>query len=149
MVYTESKTIITLNPKVCRGCGLCELACSLTHENECNPSLSRIRVVKDRDNYKFELNLCLQCAVHRCKEACEKGAVKEMANGAYVIDEKLCVGCGSCAEACPFNSNGLVIFPHTSKGIYVKCDLCVGRSKPACVEVCPTEALASKPHEEG
>jgi Fe-S-cluster-containing hydrogenase component 2 len=87
------------------------------------------------------LNLCLQCKAHRCEEVCPQGAIEENENGAYIIDEELCTGCGSCAQACPFNSSGLVIFPHTLKGIYIKCDLCMGRISYACIEFCPTGAL--------
>jgi len=58
--------------------------------------------------------------------------------GSVTIDEEKCVGCGSCAEACPFNSEG-VIKPSVIAGKFIKCDLCGG--DPQCVEICPTGAL--------
>lgn len=143
MTIPRPSRAIAVNHKICKGCGLCELACSLLHEGECNPSLSRIHVLKDRENYRFKLRVCLQCRVARCREACPNGAIK-MENGTYVIVEELCTGCGLCAEACPFNSESLVIFLHPSKAVCVKCDLCLGRNELSCVGVCPTGALAFK-----
>jgi Fe-S-cluster-containing hydrogenase component 2 len=67
--------------------------------------------------------------------------------GARIIDPRLCIGCGACARACPFNKDGGVIGrkPRAAKEdgkspwIYFKCDLCEG--KPICIEECPTGAL--------
>jgi len=61
------------------------------------------------------------------------------ATGAVSIVEDLCTGCGSCAEACPYNREYKVLKLNPVKGVYFKCDLCGG--EPACVEVCPTGAL--------
>lgn len=127
----------------CRGCGLCELACSIVHEGEARPAASRIKVEKDRDNYLFKPVVCVQCEDAECVSACPVGAVRvDSRTRVKVIDEELCTGCGSCAEACPFVSEGAVIFKHPSRSFYVKCDLCYQReSGPACVDVCPTHAL--------
>lgn len=38
---------ILVNPRKCVGCRICELICSLYHENEFNPAKSRIQVIKD------------------------------------------------------------------------------------------------------
>ncbi|MEG0852936.1 MAG: 4Fe-4S dicluster domain-containing protein, partial [Angelakisella sp.] len=53
--------------------------------------------------------------------------------GARVIDEKLCVGCGACTAACPWNIP--VVDPETKKS--TKCITC-----GACVAGCPTGALS-------
>lgn len=59
-----------------------------------------------------------------------------------------CIGCHSCAMACPFAQpcfNG-------ASGKMTKCDGCVDRVKhglkPACVKVCPFGALQLLPEEE-
>lgn len=136
--------IIVTNENLCKGCGLCELACSLIHEGRCNPSLSRVHVIKDHERYKFRLIICLQCAVPDCMLACPQDAIR-VKEGVRVIVEELCTGCGLCAMACPFNSNRSIIFPHSTKGIYVKCELCFWRKDgTACSEVCPTGALTLK-----
>ena len=57
-----------------------------------------------------------------------------------VIDQRRCIGCHSCAMACPY---GIPSFGPDGK--MVKCDACYERQKaglvPACVKVCPTGAL--------
>lgn len=130
----------------CRGCGLCELVCSICHEGEARPKSSRIQVEKDRDNYQFRLSVCFQCEKPQCVPACPTGAIKvERKSGAKIIEKELCDNCGLCADACPFNSDGNIIFAHPSKELYVKCDLCFFRdSGPACIEICPTHALVLK-----
>jgi Fe-S-cluster-containing hydrogenase component 2 len=55
--------------------------------------------------------------------------------GAVIIDEKKCIACGRCAEACLL---GMITY-NPSKKVYLKCDLCEG--EPKCVEWCPSNAL--------
>jgi len=115
--------VIVVNKDLCSGCGICELACSLYHEGQCNPSLSRIDVEKIFLSPK---------------------------TGARYIDEDDCVGCGKCAEACPLMPKSEIIRYKTyeKKKIYFKCDLCKDREEgPVCVEMCPRNALSFVPME--
>ncbi|MCD6510285.1 MAG: 4Fe-4S dicluster domain-containing protein [Thermoprotei archaeon] len=139
----KPKYRIVIDPDRCRGCGLCELVCSILHEGEARPSASRIKVRKDRENYRFEPLVCLHCTTPKCVLVCPVGAiVVERRIGARIIIEELCTGCGLCVKACPLASHNAVIFQHPSKRTYVKCDLCYWREEgPACVEVCPTQAI--------
>lgn len=134
---------LMVDPSRCRGCGLCELICSTVYEGECWPAASKIKVEKDRDNYQFKPLVCRQCVSPPCMTACPTGALKiEEMTAAKFIDEELCSNCGLCAEACPFASEGNTIFQHPRRNAYAKCDLCYQRDGgPACVEVCPTQAL--------
>ncbi len=124
----------------CVWCRSCELICSLHHEGECNPSLARIRISLDLFEAEVEGHICRQCEEPKCLEACPVGAIRMDENtGAYIIIEDKCVSCGLCAEACPYNADGDVIFYNPAKKAYVKCDLCSG--SPQCVEICPSNAL--------
>jgi thioredoxin reductase (NADPH) len=53
-----------------------------------------------------------------------------------VINASLCIGCGSCVEACP-EAGTLEL--HQGKAILSHPDRCVGHAK--CAEVCPTQAI--------
>jgi len=140
IVYDESK---------CWWCRSCELVCSLKHEGKCSPSLSRIRISLDLFQAKAEAGVCRQCISPECFFACPvPGAMKvHPETGARLIDRVLCIGCGACTRACPFNEEGTII-GHKSRStmeegkapwVYFRCDLCDGH--PACVETCPTGAL--------
>ena len=54
-----------------------------------------------------------------------------------VINATLCIGCGSCVDACPETGTLALV---TGKAILAHPDRCVGHAK--CVQVCPTSALS-------
>ena len=54
------------------------------------------------------------------------------------VDHEKCVGCWMCIMVCPF---GAIQRGTVEKKVASKCDLCVDREIPACVENCPNEAL--------
>lgn len=53
-----------------------------------------------------------------------------------VINATLCIGCGSCVDACPETGTLALV---GGKAILAHADRCVGHAR--CVEVCPTSAL--------
>jgi len=132
---------VEFNAEVCRWCRCCELACSLYHEGVCEPALSRVRVWVNTLEAEVKADLCKQCDNPECMRACpvEGAMTVDKATGARLIDERECISCGNCAEACPYNGNRAVIVFNRGSGTYVKCDLCGG--KPQCVEICPHDAL--------
>ena len=135
-----ARFVLTFDSKSCRWCSACELACSLHHEGQCRPSAARLRLRIDQFKGKSSAVLCHQCRKPFCLLAClEEAIVIDQRTGAPVILAERCNGCGACAEACPFNKEGLVVRLDEEMGTYVKCDLCGG--VPECVEVCPTSAL--------
>lgn len=88
---------------------------------------------------------CLHCLEPACVSACLVGALRKVEGGAVVYDEWKCMGCRYCMVACPFQiptyeyENALT--PQVRK-----CDFCAEkRSKnggvPACVKICPNDAL--------
>ncbi|HWQ17516.1 MAG TPA: 4Fe-4S dicluster domain-containing protein [Sulfolobales archaeon] len=83
---------------------------------------------------------CLHCATAPCARACPVGAIKVSPEGAVVIEASECIGCGYCADACPYD-----VPKRGSDGKYYKCTFCVDRVQsgkaPACVEVCPANVF--------
>lgn len=146
--------VIVADTDRCLACRECEVACSLYHEAECNPSLSRIRITFD----DFipgppTITVCKQCDWPACYYACaslwEDPAITiDEASGARVIDPEKCRGCGACMRACPLTPERAVIGIKRveRKRVYFKCDLCHARVEgPLCVEICPSGALTFVP----
>jgi tetrathionate reductase subunit B len=84
--------------------------------------------------------LCNLCTHSPCTQACPVGATFDAPDGAVLIDPTYCIGCGFCIQACPYGCRFFNPFTKTAE----KCSLCYHRIarglKPACVEICPTEA---------
>jgi Fe-S-cluster-containing dehydrogenase component len=88
----------------------------------------------------FVPKLCNLCEHSPCTQACPVGATFDAPDGAVLIDPIYCIGCGFCIQACPYGCRFFNPETHTAD----KCSLCYHRItrglKPACVEVCPTQA---------
>ncbi len=48
-------------------------------------------------------NYCQNCLARSCEKVCPKNAIKVKNNRSY-IDLDLCIRCGKCAKACPYNA---------------------------------------------
>lgn len=136
----NSKAWLTIDPTQCVGCRTCEIICSLTHDGECNPALSRIKTTYDPYKTLAMIavmpDVCKQCNMADCYLACEYDAlVIDKKTGARIINPDKCVGCGECLAACPWD----MIVYNKSTDKYSKCDLCGG--DPQCVEFCPANAI--------
>lgn len=149
--------VIQVDAKECLACRECEVACSLHHEQECNPALSRVQV--DFNDYVAgfpDIHVCKQCDWPACLYACaarwEEPAIRiDPATGARIIDPALCHGCGDCVRTCPLSPERAVIGMKRveRKRVYFKCDLCCDRPEgPVCVAICPGGALTYIPAEE-
>ena len=98
--------------------------------------------VPDEDIFKsfFVPKMCNHCAKSPCEQVCPVGATYLSPEGVVLIDEKYCIGCRYCVQACPYGCR----FIHPVKKVANKCTLCYHRLKknlaPACMEVCPTGA---------
>ncbi|WP_312951480.1 4Fe-4S dicluster domain-containing protein [Superficieibacter sp.] len=128
----------------CIGCRTCEVACAVSHQaqQDCaslsrSALTSRIRVIKD-DTFTTAVT-CHHCEGAPCASVCPNGAIFRR-DGAVHVEQSRCIGCKSCAIACPFGAMQLVRVQEKVQAL--KCNLCQHRSQgPACVEACPTGAL--------
>jgi carbon-monoxide dehydrogenase iron sulfur subunit len=148
---------IVADPTKCLACRGCELACALAHADT-NDLVEAIygRGVKPRIYIETAGSLavplqCRHCEDAPCVRVCPSGALMRdsEASPVLVVHQK-CIGCGFCAEACPFGVIRLArsAEPGISDGrvAVIKCDLCVKRLaeglRPACVASCPVGALS-------
>ena len=132
-------SFIVASPQACIGCRTCEVACALEHVSpgaEFNPRLKVMRL----DELSVPV-MCHQCENAPCVGACPVGALT-MGAERVEADADRCIGCQSCAVACPFGAIAIEVGAGQTPAI-VKCDLCHHRDRgPACVDVCPTAALS-------
>ncbi len=86
---------------------------------------------------------CRQCKESFCVEACPKDALERTETNLVKRYNMLCVGCKSCALACPFGT----IFPETINYLTAKCDYCLNQLEdnpdyvPLCVKTAPEDSL--------
>ena len=128
--------LIEVSHDNCTGCRSCEMVCSLTHEQECSTTKSRIRIVRDEEFGNNVISSCMHCAEARCMDTCATGALgRDPDTGAVLVDKDLCIGCEACVDACLVGALSM----DRDKGVVFKCDLCGG--DPECVKWCNREAL--------
>jgi anaerobic carbon-monoxide dehydrogenase iron sulfur subunit len=135
--------ILDVHPDRCTGCMICELFCSLAHEGQSIPDLSRVQILAEHNRKKLAPVVCVPCEENPCLAACpEPGAIHKTDTGAVVIEETLCTACGKCARACKIGAiriHRLEGRGKNGKAVALKCDQCQG--DPWCVKVCPVDAI--------
>ena len=129
----------------CIGCHACTTACK--SENEVPLSVTRTYVkyvdtgIFPQARRSFQVTRCNQCESPPCVAACPTSAMFKRADGIVDFDKSACIGCKACIAACPYDA----IFINPEDHSAEKCNFCAHRLdiglEPACVVVCPTEAL--------
>jgi Fe-S-cluster-containing dehydrogenase component len=131
----------------CIGCQSCLAACKLENDLPSGPRPIAAIQVGPVESDKGLLTqhwpaTCYHCDQPACVLACPTGAMQKRADGLVFSDFELCIGCQTCAVACPFGHPKL----NPATGKIAKCDGCRQRVDaglwPACALVCPTGALS-------
>jgi Fe-S-cluster-containing dehydrogenase component len=153
-----SKIIIDLDLEKCCACSACVIACMDQNDIDFDEGHIPFRNVfeleekgqidSEKLDYEYFSIACMHCDDAPCIMACPVGAIyKDEETNLTVYDNSICIGCRSCAIACPF---GALSFRKDGK--MSKCDGCVERVKrgmePACVRACFTGALKCYTQEE-
>jgi Fe-S-cluster-containing hydrogenase component 2/CRP-like cAMP-binding protein len=143
----KGRDVLVVDQNLCTGCGNCIDACERRH----GTSRLQLRGLQV-ENYMFP-TACRHCADP---------------SGEIQIVEDNCIGCGACAERCPYGNISmhavdeqprgffLSLFDFLARGVRrerardaldpkiervaVKCDLCAGYGDHACVTACPVGA---------
>lgn len=166
-VLSEDRMGVLVDTTVCIGCRKCEWACKTAHglptepidtydnrsvfQEKRRPDDKALTVVNEYPNvYSDKLPIdvkvqCMHCDKPACVSACIVGAFSKQKNGAVIWDGDKCIGCRYCMVACPFQIPAFE-FDKALKPNIMKCDFCyeerTSKGKlPACVEICPVEAI--------
>ena len=151
----------------CIGCESCSVACKLYNSLDFKSEPRNIkngRIELDDNRWtvihkyetedkriRFVKKQCLHCKEPACVSACFSKAIqKDEETGAVVYYPDLCVGCRYCMVACPYEIPKYQWDEQFPK--ITKCEMCPSRLEngdaPACVAVCPTNALISGDRDE-
>ena len=165
-ILSDDRMGVLVDTTVCIGCRNCEWACKTAHnlpagniedykdksalKNMRRPDEHSLTVINQYSNdqnpslpYDVKIQ-CMHCDHPACVSACIVGALSKQENGSVIWDTDKCIGCRYCMVACPLQVPAFeydkALYPHIKK-----CDFCFERTKegklPACVEICPVEAL--------
>ncbi len=146
------KRYLFFEAEKCTACGACALACIDQNDVDTAAGQQPFRHTFTLEDRKGELSFysvsCMHCADAPCVMGCPCGCLtKDPETGFTLYDTQNCIGCHSCAMACPYGIPGF-----GEDGKMQKCDACIERQKaglkPACVKVFPTGALTLLTEEE-
>jgi CRP-like cAMP-binding protein/Fe-S-cluster-containing dehydrogenase component/ferredoxin len=143
----EAQSLLLLDLDSCTRCDACVRACADAHDGV-------TRLVREglRFDHYLVATSCRQCLDPLCMVGCPVGSIRRR-NSLEVIIEDWCIGCGLCADNCPYGNINMHPFnvfadvPGASgkKVAMVKqkatsCDLCSEFAEPSCVYACPHDA---------
>jgi Fe-S-cluster-containing dehydrogenase component len=129
----------------CIGCHACTVACKSENEVPLAVTRTYVKYVDHGDfpnaRRAFQVTRCNMCEDAPCVTACPTSAMFRRPDGIVDFDKAACIGCKACIAACPYDA----IFINPADHSAEKCNFCTHRLdvglEPACVVVCPTEAI--------
>ncbi len=156
--FAVAGSMLVIDDDACVRCGHCAWSCADAHADGVSRLVRRGEKVSVRDATDGSQRAlivpgsCQHCKHPACMIDCPTGAIARGTRGEVLIREDICVGCGQCERACPWDA--VQMAPRSppperqrevalSAQVAVKCDLCSDREAgPACVRACPVEAIA-------
>src|SRR5580698_8361557 len=129
----------------CIGCHACTVACKEEHQVPVGVFRTWVKHIEKGEfphtSRHFGVMRCNHCDESPCTTICPTSALYRRADGIVDFDNRRCIGCKACMQACPYDA--LYIDPNTNTA--AKCNFCAHRVEksiePACVIVCPTQAI--------
>jgi CRP-like cAMP-binding protein/Fe-S-cluster-containing dehydrogenase component len=143
----ESQSLLVLDLEKCTRCDQCVRACADAHDGVS-------RLIRDglRLDHYLVATSCRQCKDPLCMVGCPVGAIRRR-NSLEITIEDWCIGCGLCANNCPYGNINMQPFDVAvedparpgRKIAEVKtkataCNLCPEHDEPNCVYACPHDA---------
>jgi Fe-S-cluster-containing hydrogenase component 2 len=157
----KGREILVIDQERCTACSNCIDACERRHGN----SRLQLRGIQ-AENFMFP-TACRHCDDPACL-LCSVDGIVRLPSGEIKIVPENCIGCGSCAQRCPYGNISMHAVDKPKPGLLVslldflatgslreralqavdpkaqrvavKCDLCAEYSDYACVTACPVGA---------
>jgi Fe-S-cluster-containing hydrogenase component 2/CRP-like cAMP-binding protein len=157
----KGREVLVVDQNLCTGCNNCIDACERRH------GMSRLQLRGLQVEHYMFPTACRHCADPTCL-LCSVNGIVRLPSGEIQIVEDNCIGCGACAERCPYGNISMHAVNREKRGflpslfdflrgsptreraleeldpkvqrVAVKCDLCAGHSDYACVTACPVSA---------
>jgi len=145
----NAQSVLVLDLEKCTRCDECTKACADSHHGV-------TRLI--REGLRFEKYLvassCRSCLDPYCMVGCPVNSIRRRGSLEILIED-WCIGCGKCAENCPYGNINMHPFPTGEKRFDVDlgrkvpvvqtkattCDLCRELDgQPSCVYACPHDA---------
>jgi CRP-like cAMP-binding protein/Fe-S-cluster-containing hydrogenase component 2 len=140
----EAQNLLLLDLERCTRCDLCVRACADAHDG-----ITRLV----RDGLRFDKYLvatsCRSCRDPLCMVGCPVSSIRRR-DSLEIMIEDWCIGCGLCAQNCPYGNINLHSFtvevadetrPGHKRAVVrekaTTCDLSRQYKEPACVYACP------------
>jgi Fe-S-cluster-containing dehydrogenase component/formate-dependent nitrite reductase membrane component NrfD len=129
----------------CIGCHACTVACKEEHQVPVGVFRTWVKHIEKGEfphtSRHFGVMRCNHCDDSPCTVICPTSALYRRSDGIVDFDNRRCIGCKACMQACPYDA--LYIDPNNNTA--AKCNFCAHRVEmslePACVIVCPTQAI--------
>jgi Fe-S-cluster-containing dehydrogenase component len=129
----------------CIGCHACTVACKSENDVPLGSFRTWVKYTEKglfpAVKRHFTVLRCNHCTSAPCVTICPVNALEKRSDGIVDVDREACIGCRACMQACPYDA----IYLNEDTGSVEKCHFCAHRIEqklaPACVIVCPEEAI--------
>ena len=131
----------------CIGCHACTVACKSENDVPIGDFRTWVKYTEigtfPKVKRHFSVLRCNHCTNAPCVTICPVVALHKRDDGIVDLDRDVCIGCKACMQACPYDA----LYLNEDTGGAEKCHYCAHRVdqglQPACVVVCPEEAIVS------
>ncbi|MGH7934965.1 MAG: cyclic nucleotide-binding domain-containing protein [Candidatus Binataceae bacterium] len=101
----QADALLVMDLDLCIKCDNCVKACESLH--------GKSRLIRNGIQIGKYLipSACRHCDDPRCMNSCPTGAIKRRPEGEIYFQYDMCIGCGNCAIACPYDNIAMIDTP--------------------------------------
>ena len=107
----QRKWKMMIDTRKCVGCHACTVSCIAENKLPQGVIYRPVTTIEmgtyPNLKMKFLPQPCMQCDTPSCVPVCPVNATGKRPDGIINIDYDVCIGCGNCIEACPYNHRSM------------------------------------------